>query len=404
VFVFTIPFEAAELSFTTSSFSLSKMTGMLFFAGYFFHYNPLLGQIISPGRSLPVPPRAFWWFLGYLATYILSGFFLPEKLTSVFVSRLFTLVQLFLLFWVAAALLQDATLTRQFLLSYAMASALLAAGMLLHLPGFSESVQAGGVERGTVLGNNPNTVATVWALAIIMLAGLCLNAAYSYLTRLCIAGLSVPLLAGIVSTGSRAGVGALLIGFLVYLVPHWRAKRKVVTIFLALLGIAATAYFVMNSPAAQRWQETFNEGKLAGRERIVPAALEMVAERPMFGWQPVRFQYELERRLSGSYHTGSKDAHNLLLHLLLEVGMVGTVPFLVGLWWCGYRAWKACTGDLGLLSLALFFAALAASMTHTDLARKPFWLVLALTSAAASMGSMTRPRMLLIRQPSGRDE
>jgi O-antigen ligase len=400
LFVFTIPFEAAELSFTTSSFSLSKMTGMLFFAVYFFHFNPLLG-LISPQRSLPVPPRAFWWFLGYLATYVLSGFFLSEKLASGFLSRLFTLGQLLILFWVAADLFKEEKLTRQVLLSYAMASALLAIGMLLRLPGFSESMQAAGVERATALGNNPNTVAMVWALAVIMLAGLCLNSAYSYLPRLCIAGLSVPLLAGLVSTGSRAGIGALLIGFLVYLVPHWRAKRKVVTIFLALLGIAATAYFVMNSPAAQRWQETFHEGKLAGREEIVPAALEMVEERPIFGWQPVRFQYELERRLSGAYTTGTKDAHNLLLHLLLEVGMVGTVPFLVGLWWCGRSAWKARAGDLGLLALALFLAALAASMTHTDLARKPFWLILALASAAASIGPMTRSRMLLIRQPSG---
>lgn len=402
LFVFTIPFEAAELSFTTSSFSLSKMTGMLFFAVYFFHYNPLLGQIISPGRSLPVPPRAFWWFLGYATTYVLSGFFLPEKLTSGFVSRLLTLVQLLLLFWVAADLLQDAKLTRQFLLSYAMASALLAGGMLLHLPGFSESVQAGGVERGTVLGNNPNTVATVWALAVIMLAGLCLNSAYSYLTRLLIVGLSMPLLAGLVNTGSRAGIGALLIGFLVYLVPHWRSQRKLVTIFLALLGIAATAYFVVNSPAAaQRWQETFHEGKLAGREKIIPAALGMVAERPIFGWQPVRFQYELGRRVAEGYYTGTRDAHNLIFHLLLEVGVVGTVPCLVGLWWCGQGAWRARAEDLGLLALALFLAVMAASMTHTDLARKSFWLVLALASAAASRGAMTRPRMLLIRQPSG---
>lgn len=401
VFVFTIPFEAAELSFTTSSFSLSKMTGMLFFAVYFFHYNPLLGQMISPGRSLPVPPRAFWCFLGYLATYVLSGFFLPEKLTSGFVSRLLTLVQLLVLFWVAADLLKEAKLTRQVLLSYALASVLLAVGMLLHLPGFSESVQAAGVERTTALGNNPNTVATVWALAVIMMAGLCFNAAYSYLTRLLMAGLSMPLLAGLVSTGSRAGIGALLIGFLVYLVPHWRSQRKVATIFLALLGIAATTYFVVNSPAAQRWQETFHEGKLAGREKIIPAALKMVAERPMFGWQPVRFQYELGRRVAEGYHTGTRDAHNLVFHLLLEVGIVGAVPFFMGLWWCGQGVWKARAEDLGLLALALFLAVMAASMTHTDLLRKPFWLVLALASAAASRGSMTRTRMLLIKQPSG---
>jgi O-antigen ligase len=159
---------------------------------------------------------------------------------------------------------------------------------------------------------------------------------------------------------------------------------------------------VVNSPAAsQRWHETFHEGKLAGREKIIPAALGMVAERPMFGWQPVRFQYELGRRVAEGYYTGTKDAHNLFFHLLLEVGVVGTVPFLIGLWWCGQGAWRARAENFGLLALALFLAVMAASMTHTDLVRKPFWLVLALTSAAASGGSMSRSGMLLIRQPLG---
>ena len=68
-------------------------------------------------------------------------------------------------------------------------------------------------------------------------------------------------------------------------------------------------------------------------------------------------------------------------------------------------AWKTSPlrhlAGFGLLALALFLAVMAASMTHTDLVRKPFWLVLALTSAAASGGSMSRSGMLLIRQPLG---
>ena len=57
--------------------------------------------------------------------------------------------------------------------------------------------------------------------------------------------------------------------------------------------------------------------------------------------------------------TGARDAHNLLLHLLLEGGIVGTLPFLVGLWLCGQSAWKARSKPLGLLPLALFCAMLS---------------------------------------------
>ena len=175
-----------------------------------------------------------------------------------------------------------------------------------------------------------------------------------------------------------------MIGFVVYLLPYWRSRGRLTAIILAVLGIAATTYLVMHAPAADRWQSA-SEGKFAGREDIFPAAIAMFLERPFLGWKPLMSSYELGRRVYGLHHPGERDAHNLLLHLFLEGGIVGTMPFLVGLWLCGQSAWQARSKPLGLLPLALFCAVLAASMTHTDLRRKPFWLVLALASAATSL-------------------
>jgi O-antigen ligase len=199
-------------------------------------------------------------------------------------------------------------------------------------------------------------------------------------------------------------MGALLIGFLVYLVPYWRTKRKLGTLLLALLGIAAATYFVVNSSSAmQRWQETY-EGQFDGREKIMPATLEMFIERPLVGWQPVKFAYELGRRVS---LTGSeaKDAHNLFLHLLLEVGIVGTAPFLIGIWMCVQVAWQARTGSFGLLPMALLLTALAGTMTHTYLLQKWFWMALALVCAAPSRaaGQTTGSRLLLLRRSLGNE-
>ena len=128
----------------------------------------------------------------------------------------------------------------------------------------------------------------------------------------------------------------------------------------------------------------------------------MFVERPGLGWQPLMSGHELGRRVYHLSHSGGRDAHNLFLHLLLEGGIVGALPFLVGLWLCGQSAWKARSKPLGLLPLALFCAVLASSMAHTDLRRKPFWLVLALASAATPLtaGDTTQHRMLLIRRPA----
>ena len=270
-------------------------------------------------------------------------------------------------------------------------------GMLLQLPAFTPTFQeiGGGVQRGTIMGYNSNVLAAMWALAIVALAGLCLHPAYMLVTKLLWAFLALIVLMATVYAGSRAALGSLLIGFLVYLVPHWRAQRKLCTALFALLGIAVTVYFAMHSlTTMQRWQQTVYEGRLDGREKIVPAALTMFIESPLIGWQPVIFQYELGSRLG----EGSKDAHNLFLHLLLEVGIVGAVPFFMGLWKCVQTSWQARTGQLGLLPLALLVTLLAGTMSHTNLAQKWFWLVLACTANSLAAGDATRPRILLVRR------
>jgi O-antigen ligase len=332
--------------------------------------------------------------------YVFHGFFLPEAFMSSFSNRFFTLLQLLVLFWIASSLLKEKKLMHHVLFTFVIASAILALGLVLHLPGFSEETAIiDGVERSSVSGVNSNELATLWALAMVALIGLCLNSTYKY-PRLLLGILAISMLISIMRTGSRVGTGALIIGLLVYLLPYRRSKYKWLVRILVLLSIAVTVYLMMVSPSvALRWQESLSEGRASGREKIVPAAINMISERPLLGWQPVGFQVELARRVYTLYPDSSKDAHNLFLHLLLEVGVVGTVPFLVGLWLCGQAAWKARSRHSDMLPLALFCTVLAASMSQTPLLRKPMWLVLALTSASAYMttvGQANRPRKLLI--------
>jgi O-antigen ligase len=311
---------------------------------------------------------------------------------------------LIMLLWLIADLCKDEKIMRQVLLTYAIALSVLAVGMVLQLPAFAPAApavqeSAEGMARASVLGYSGNTLSTMWAFAIAALVGLCLHPAYTLFTKLLWGFSALPMLAAIGKTGSRAGMAGLLIGLLVYSVPHWRARRKLCTLLLALLGIAATVYFITNTPSAtQRWEQAY-EGNLAGREYIVPTALKMFLDRPLFGWQPFAYERELGRRL-GRY---KKDAHNLFLSLILEVGIVGTVPFLVGLWGCAQTSWQARTGRLGLLPLALLITVLTAALAQPFLLHKWFWLALACTANSSAAGHATRPRILLIRRSLGNE-
>jgi O-antigen ligase len=139
----------------------------------------------------------------------------------------------------------------------------------------------------------------------------------------------------------------------------------------------------------KRWQEA-KKGDLSIREMTIPTAIEMISERPVFGWHPVEFAYELSARI-GRWGD-SMDAHNLLLSMLAEVGIAGTLPFLVGLWLCCRTAWMARRGDLGLIPLALLLAVLAVNMGIPALIWKPFWLVMGFTLAAAPTAAMQQAR------------
>jgi O-antigen ligase len=372
LFVFTLPFEAADLGFTSSSLSLTKVSGFLFFAAC----------LLYPNLCFARPPRALWWFLGYLLVVILHGVVIPTAFVSKLLGDFFTLAQLVVLFWVAACLLRKEKLARDVLLTFSLATVLLSLGTLLSAPGFGGAtgqMQAGA--RVTSLDYNPNTLALIAAFAVVILIGLLLDKTVRSLgEKVFLASLTVPLFLLTVQTGSRAGVGALIIGVSLYMLPYRGAKQKMVRMIWAALTIAGVVYMVISNPvSASRWEKAY-EGNTAGRDQIYATALHMIAERPLLGWQPIVAQHELGRRLYNAWR--GREAHNLFLHLLLEGGIVGTVPFLVALWLCTQAAWQGRTGRLGMLPLALLVTLLAYCMTHTSLAKKLPWLILAFAAVA----------------------
>src|SRR5262245_44593094 len=118
LFIFSVPFETAELGITSKGFALSKLTGLMFFVVYFFYYNPLVAKS-SPRNSFPAPEPALWGFAGYIAVFAINGLLFSNEFFVSVLSRLVTLVQLILFFWIAARILQEEELARATLLTFA---------------------------------------------------------------------------------------------------------------------------------------------------------------------------------------------------------------------------------------------------------------------------------------------
>jgi O-antigen ligase len=372
LFVFILPFETANNLIKSSPLTLIKMPAYLFFASCLLYPNKCFSHL----------PHALWWFLGYLIIFTLNGLVIPGQFVGGFFSKFFTWIQLITFFWIASCLLQEESLAKSVLLTFSVAAVLLSLGTIFHVPGFvdaTEQIHSGA--RMTAFEGNPNTAGFLTAFAAVILIGLLLDKTVRSLwSKVSLAALTLPLFLLNVRSGSRAGIGALIIGISLYLLPYRGAKQKMVRMIWAALTIVGVMYMVISNPTSSRRWEAVSEGDAANRQNIYPAAVDMIVERPIFGWQPVVASYELGKRVNNVARPLS--AHNLWLHLLTEVGIVGTVPFLVALWLCVRAAWKARIGPLGMLPLALLVTFLAYSMAHAGWALKPVWLFLSLAVAA----------------------
>jgi O-antigen ligase len=373
-FVSALLFDEINVSFMPSS-SMSRFAGFIFFGFYVLYYGPLSGS-----RSLPRITKAMWWFLGYLVVFALNVVFIDQEFMAEFITESFTLIQLALFVWITADLLADESMTRSALFVFSITSSFIAVAMLLQLPGFYERVDEG---RVTVLGDNPNALGINMALSLVIIVGLCLYASYRHgVSKVFLALLTIPLLVTLVATGSRGAGLTFVAGCLVYIVPHRHSKRILIAGIVAALLLAGAVYKVSTTPEIlERWQDSYYEGNTAGREEIFSEALGMIYEKPLLGWGPVEWFYELGRRLN---RITGRDAHNTWLALLLQVGVVGAIPFAIGFWLSGRSAWKGRHAEMKLLPLALFLALFVTGMSGNLLKSKTQWFVVALTLAHAS--------------------
>jgi O-antigen ligase len=374
LFGFSIPFESVGIAFLSrGTITLARVAGLCFFACC----------CLYPKRCFPLPNRAVRWFLAYLTIYCLNGLFIAEDLSEQFHESLFTLIQLLALFWIASGLLREEKSARGILLSYSLASGLLSVGVLFGLVGLSAAKMERGTARLTVEGTNPNYVAYVTAMAAVILIGLLLCSDIRRLWhKAVLIGLTLPLLAMTVYTGSRAAIAAFLLGVSVYFLPFGNSRKRMTALIWGAFAVAVSVYLALSNPVASaRWSAVYYEGKVSGRNEIYRKAFEMITEQPILGWGPVQNQLELGRRLG----IRNRNAHNLYLQTFLEVGLVGAGAFLIALWFCVRTAWRARRGKLGWLPLALLTTLLAENLAHSWLAMKPTWLVLSLSVAAASL-------------------
>ncbi|HYE13155.1 MAG TPA: O-antigen ligase family protein, partial [Pyrinomonadaceae bacterium] len=315
-FAFSLPFETVGEGF----FEPPTILGGLLLAS----------TLLQPGLFLRWPPAGVWCFAAYLYLFATLGALEPSQYRPELLRSVFLLAQLLLLCWMAYCLMLDRRVAERALLALAAACALLA---LLQVTGVaSRATDVGArVERVTAFGFHPNNLARILTLGLLALVGLTYGRGRSFFQPVF---LSWPLAAligvALIQTGSRGGLLALGVGLTTLVLRGGSAKAKI----LNALGVLAVAGFfavasMQSEVMRQRFERTVEEGDLARREQIYPAAWAMFRERPLAGWGPVASTYELGSRL-GHPEEDNKNPHNMLLYALVSSGVAGAVPLLAG--------------------------------------------------------------------------
>jgi O-antigen ligase len=368
-FVFLLPFETAGEGWLEPTTIIGALLA--------------LSTLFQPGLFLRWPPRGFWCFLIYLYLFVTISAIEPAQYRYLTILNVFLLIQLTVLCWIAFNVMRDRKVAERAFLIFAGGCLLLAT---LQVTGIaSRPVDAdAAIVRMTAFGFHPNNLARILMLGLLSIIGLTYGRGKTLLRPLALSWPFIILIgAALIQTGSRGGLLALAAGLMTLVLRRGTIWSKLLNagILVLVLGfffLAALQSDVMRA----RFEETVEEGDLARREQIYPAAWEMFQEKPLLGWGPIASTYELGMRL-GHPEEETKNAHNLILFGLVSTGLIGSLPLFAGIALATLSAWKTRHGPHGILPLAMIVAVLVANLSGVWLFNKLHWLVMAYALASA---------------------
>lgn len=376
---FAIPFTRLYIPGSGERFGVIRLVQLLLLCA-------ALSQPRVCLRRVPVP---ILWLGGYCLVRIATGLWLAPELSASWWPSTLEWFQFSLPWvWIMFNLLQFPGIGRRGLWAFVWGCTICA---LLHLFGVGVTAVDNSVEevRTTVFGENANVVGATYAAAIIALFGLSTFKG----TRLGQRLLSFPLIAllsvAMAKTGSRTAFLLVALGTLVLLLQaeSWVSRVKRYATLLFIGAILAGAVWQVPT-VIERFQDLdpHDVGHQNPRARMAPVLWEMFLRSPVYGSGPDQYTFELTRRAMPYLIRDQRTiaAHNLVLLLLVETGVVGFLIVSVGLGFALASAWRTRLKPCGLLPLALLLPFLFSGLLlGNPTTHKVFWLVLAYALAGA---------------------
>lgn len=187
---------------------------------------------------------------------------------------------------------------------------------------------------------------------------------------------AVVLLFALVNTASRGATASTVAGLLLCVAVNYHRLPKRALLTIVPVFIVGVLFVMATSDTLNdRMQEAVG-GDTNHRVELATTGMEMFREKPMLGYGA---DYPLE--MGRIYRRGTKTVtavHNMYLQILLSFGIIGFIPWLIGVSYTFYRAWKARYDRWAAVVFVLLFCILMSGVAANHAYEILTWIMLGL--------------------------
>lgn len=257
-----------------------------------------------------------------------------------------------------------------------------------------------GAERVGVLGMGLNLQGFVYAVAVCGIACRSLQA-WPRLGAVgwTLVGGAASMVLALLQTGSRGGLVVLAVGIGAVLLLMFRGRRWTAYLLLVPVALYGMGSAAMNTEVIMsRMQKTVYEGDWGARDLLAREAMVMVAERSVSGWGSA-YTEELGERVGKARIA----AHNTYLQMAAAFGLLGFVPWMIGMGATLWRLWCHRRALWGAALLATMIALMTAMIPGNFAYNKFAWMFLAIAGAMPLGSALQADRRIKTPLPTPRN-
>ena len=200
------------------------------------------------------------------------------------------------------------------------------------------------------------------------------------------AGVLAWLLVGLVTSFSQSSIAALLLGLAVLAAYRWDLRA---TVYVAGALLAIAAVFVLVAPTSLHFGLKGSGGSTSnatsGRTKLISGGLELLVQRPLYGYGSGSFETEYKRHGKASSANATAASHTIPITVAAEQGILGLAVYVALLAAAFLVLFSGAGRSPPRIVIAACFAALVLhTWTYADFLEDPItWTLLGIGVALA---------------------